>query len=127
MQPTIDPGTELIVHCTDDVARGDVIVYLYLDQVVVHRLIGVRRGWLLTRGDAHVIPDAPIVDPDIIMGRVETMRRGDSYDLVPPAPVSIARVLAFWFVSLAGLAGVEGVRVALRCLRAIRVAIGRRN
>src|SRR5205823_8827383 len=59
MQPTIAPGDTLTLHCTDDVAPGDVIVYVFLDQIIAHRLL-IRRGdWFLTRGDAHTVPDPP--------------------------------------------------------------------
>lgn len=117
MQPTIAPGTELVVRCTDHFPVGDVVVYVFLDQVVVHRLIARRRGWLLTRGDAHTIPDPPITDPEVLIGTVTGIRRAHGFEAVPPGPRSIARAAAVILTSIGGMIGVIGVRAVLRLLR----------
>jgi hypothetical protein len=117
MQPTIAPGTALVIRCTDDVKIGDVIVYVYLDQVAVHRLIRRGRGWMLTRGDAHVIPDAPLFDAGAIIGRVERIDSSGASDGVPPPPQTLARRVALWPVSAGSLLGGRGVAFVIFVLQ----------
>ena len=125
MTPTIAPASELLVRCTDEVARGDVIVYVFLDQVVVHRLMLIRPGWFVTRGDAHIIPDAPITDRSSIIGQVIGIRRGDTFEPLSAAPQTVLRMVAGAFVSVASLSGVLGVQRSLAILRAIRSLLRR--
>jgi len=111
MRPTIEPGQEVLLRCTDDVSIGDVIVYIYLDRVVVHRLIAQTPRWLLTRGDAHLIPDRPLQDRAAIIGRIEG---------VGPAPRSLLRAASLAVARVAGVFGVRAMSAALAAMHAFR-------
>lgn len=106
MRPTIAPGQEVVLHCTDDVSVGDVIVYIYLDQVIVHRLIARTPRWLVTRGDAHTIPDPPVAS-DAVVGKIAG---------VPPAPRSLPRTIAFAATRAALAFGPAAARAMLKLL-----------
>jgi hypothetical protein len=58
--------------------RGEVVAFLAGDHIVVHRVVGRvgrgARGYLLTRGDAALVPDPPI-DEACILGAVTAIRR----------------------------------------------------
>lgn len=69
MLPTIPPGRPLDIVCDENVTPGDVIVFLHRDEVVVHRLLQMREQWMMTRGDANEVVDAPI-PRSAIVGRV---------------------------------------------------------
>jgi len=60
MVPTIEPGDMVIVY-GKHVKIGDIVVWctgpLYC---VVHRLVGVRDGLIITKGDANPVPDNPV-------------------------------------------------------------------
>jgi len=111
MRPTIAPGEEVLLRCTDDVRAGDVIVYIYLDQVVVHRLIARGKRWLLTRGDAHTLPDPPIEDPSAVVGKIVN---------VPPPPQSMLRSIAAIVTRVAGVFGARAIRASIAAMRALR-------
>jgi len=111
MRPTIAPGQEVLLQCTEDVRVGDVIVYIYLDQVVVHRLIARDRRWLLTRGDAHTLPDPPIEDPSVIVGKIAG---------VPPPPQSTLRSIARIVARTAGIFGAGAIRASIAAMRTLR-------
>jgi signal peptidase I len=111
MRPTIAPGQEVLMRCTDDVSVGDVIVYVYLDQVVVHRLIARGKQWLLTRGDAHTIPDPPLEDASAIVGKI--------IDVASP-PRSVLRSIASIVTKTAGVFGPRAIRASIAVMRALR-------
>jgi hypothetical protein len=125
MGPTIKPGTEVVIRCTDIVTVGEVIVYVYLDQVVVHRLIASGRGWLLTRGDAHTVPDTPITDARVLIGSVAGIRHGDVVEPIPPPPRSFSRSVARSVVLISGLFGIIGIRASIRVLRIVSALMRR--
>ena len=111
MRPTIAPGQEVVMRCTDDVSVGDVIVYIYLDQVVVHRLIARGKRWLLTRGDAHTIPDPPLEDASAIVGKIAG---------VAPPPRTRLRSIASIVTKIAGLFGARAIRASIAVMKALR-------
>lgn len=104
MEPTIPAGAEVILRCGADPASGDIIAFVHGDQVVLHRLVGAskRREWVLTRGDAHSIPDQPLFDPEALIGVVVGVRKGHEFVAPAPPPRSLGRRLAL-SVCLAGL------------------------
>jgi hypothetical protein len=58
---------------------GEVIAFVAGPHVIVHRVLTpARRGQVLTRGDAEVIPDPPI-DADQILGAVTAIQRGGNW------------------------------------------------
>lgn len=69
MMPAIAPGQEVVVDCGLEPAVGDVVVFLFRDQVGVHRLVARSATWLLTWGDANPLPDDPI-EPVRVVGTI---------------------------------------------------------
>jgi len=133
MQPTIPPETEVLLRCGEDAAPGDVVAFLAHDQVILHRVEATGTGWILTRGDGQIIPDAPIVDRDAVLGRVVQIRGGPRWSDPPEAPHSWWRqvVLRLCVGSLrvspsAGAAFVGLLLAGRRWTSAIPRAIGRR-
>jgi hypothetical protein len=106
MQPALPPGTEVVLRCGETGAPGDVIAFLADGRLVVHRVVARGRdgAWMLTRGDARVLPDAPILDPETVVGRVAGVWRGGSLEHLPAATDSLSRRL--------------GLRLAVAALRA---------
>jgi len=94
MLPTIPPDAELRIRCGDRAEPGDVIAVLVHDQIVVHRVEARGRGFILTRGDAQVLPDVPIRDPAAVMGRVVGIRHGDEWRDPALAHSTVSRTLA---------------------------------
>jgi len=118
MLPALPPGTEVLLRCGEAGGPGDVIAFLADGRLLVHRVVARAPdgAWTLTRGDARVLPDAPIRDPDSILGRVAGIWRGASLEPVPAAPDSFPRRWALRFFS-AVLQASPGVgSVALRWL-----------
>jgi len=96
MEPTIPPGAEVLLRCGGAPCRGDVIAFVRDDRVILHRVVGLsaREDWVLTRGDAHALPDVPLRNPEDFVGRVSAVRKGGELLPVPPPPRSPARWLA---------------------------------
>jgi len=113
MRPTIEPGDEVRLRCTDDVDVGDVIVYVYLDRVIVHRLIARGTEWLLTRGDAHTIPDPP-VQADAIVGKLIG---------VAPPPRRMMRNVAYVIARAASCFGSRALGASVVLMNSIRMML----
>ena len=93
MDPALPPGTEVVLRCGETGAPGEVIAFLADGRLVVHRVVAraADGSWTLTRGDARVLPDAPILDPEAIVGRVAGVWRGDALEAVPAPEDSAPR------------------------------------
>src|SRR4029077_12793176 len=52
------------------------------------------KGWLLTRGDARLLPDTPVLAAAQVLGRVVAVREGEAFGPVPEAPRSLLRACA---------------------------------
>jgi signal peptidase I len=111
MMPTIAPGAPLEIVCGDDAEPGEVIVFLHRGQVVVHRLLDVRRSWMLTRGDANPIPDLPVASAAIV-GRVVTVSGTDA----PQYHESTAQAMFRRIVITARKVGVMPARLLIHVL-----------
>lgn len=135
MEPTLPPGTEVLLRCGERGSPGDVIAFVAEGRLVVHRVVALARDgtWTLTRGDARVLPDAPIRDPEAILGRVAGVWRRDSLQDLPPGRDSLARrcVLRLCCALLraspgAGAGALRSVHTATRLLRTLPRVLGRR-
>ena len=74
MAPTFRAGQLLYVRPTGAcIEPGDVVVYRHGDLHVVHRVVSIAQGRLVTRGDACPQPDACPVVPEQLIGRVEML------------------------------------------------------
>lgn len=86
MEPALPPGSEVVLRCGETGAPGDVVAFLAGGRLVLHRVVAraADGAWTLTRGDARVLPDVPIRDPDAIVGRVTGVFRAGALEDVPP-------------------------------------------
>jgi hypothetical protein len=76
MIPTIAPGEPVRLVCGPaPPGLGTVIAFIYQGRLAVHRLIAQSADgqWLVTRGDAHFLPDPPVRSTAVI-GVVEATR-----------------------------------------------------
>lgn len=60
MQPVIDPGDLLVIREQDNYQPGDIVTYIDGQSLVTHRLLGIKNGYALTRGDANNTDDASV-------------------------------------------------------------------
>ena len=136
MEPALPAGTEILLRCGETGAPGDVIAFLAGGRLIVHRVMARAPdgAWTLTRGDARVLPDAPILDPDAILGRVAGLWRAGSLDRVPAAADSLSRrwVLAVARAVLrvsprAGAAGLRSAHSLGRLARSVALVFGRQR
>jgi hypothetical protein len=136
MEPALPPGAEVLLRCGEAGAPGDVIAFLAGGRLVVHRVVARASDgrWTLTRGDARVLPDVPILDPDDILGRVEGLWRAGSLDGVPAPPDSLLRrcvlsvaCLALRLSPRAGAAALRSAHTVGRLARSVAIVLGRRR
>ena len=66
MLPAIAPGEQVLVQCGVEPAIGEVAVFLFDNQIGVHRVVARSPAWLLTWGDANPLPDEPIAPGQVI-------------------------------------------------------------
>ena len=66
MLPAIAPGQQVVVQCGVEPAVGDVAVFRFDNRVGVHRVVARSASWLLTWGDANLLPDEPIRPMDVM-------------------------------------------------------------
>jgi hypothetical protein len=104
--------------CGEGGAVGDIVALRAGAGVIVHRVVaaGPRREWLLTRGDARWLPDAPGAGAEAVLGRVAAVHAQGS--VAAPAPL---RPLAGQKFALAPLLAVVRLnpRVGLSIVRAL--------
>jgi hypothetical protein len=136
MRPALPPGTEVLLRCGEEGAPGDVIAFLAGGRLVVHRIVARAPdgSWTLTCGDARVLPDVPILDPDAILGRVAGLWRGASLEEVPAGRDSVPRRFVRGLFSAvlrasprAGVAALRGLHMATRLMRTLALVLGRRR
>jgi hypothetical protein len=134
MRPALPPGTEVLLRCGEAGAPGDVIAFLADGRLVVHRIVAraADGSWTLTRGDARVLPDVPILDPDAVLGRVAGVWRSASLEEVPagrdsPAGRFVLRVCGVVLRASpgAGSAALRGLHMANRLARTLPLWLGR--
>jgi hypothetical protein len=134
MRPALPPGTEVLLSCGEPGGTGDVIAFLAEGRLVVHRVVARAPdgSWTLTRGDARVLPDVPILDPDAVLGRVAGVWRAASLEEVPVGPDSPPRrfVLRIFSAVLqasprAGAAALRGLHTVNRLARTLPLWLGR--
>jgi signal peptidase I len=70
MYPTLDVGDIVIVKGSKDYIVGDIIVFRYGKEIVVHRVFNITSGGIVTKGDANEKPDPWIISYDDIYGKV---------------------------------------------------------
>ena len=132
MQPAIPSGAEVRILCGESGGVGDVVVCREGAGVRVHRVVArAARGWILTRGDARWLPDAPLPGDEAVLGRVVAVKQGEAFAPTPPARPAPARSAVLWPLVAAlrvhagtGVALVRGLvytrRLALRAVTPLR-------
>jgi hypothetical protein len=133
MEPAIPSGAEVRIRCGEGGALGDVVACREEAGVRVHRVVARSEapGWILTRGDARWLPDAPVLAADEVLGRVSGVSGADGFAPLPPARASLGQRIALWPLVAAlrvhpraGTALVRGLvharRMALRAVTPLR-------
>ncbi len=94
MGDTLPSGTRVNIHCGEQLTLepGQIIAFLGGARLIAHRLCGRGRhasvrGFLLTRGDATALCDAP-VHVDTVLGIVTARRNDGVWQDVPSAPAA---------------------------------------
>lgn len=100
MEPTFSKGTLLIIKETEEVHKGDIVVYQTGNSLVVHRVIDIQKDQVTTQGDANNAPD-PTFDRAEIKGiaiaRIPYL--GTVLSMVrTPAGVIVLLLLAFLLI-----------------------------
>lgn len=68
MEPTFSTGSLLVIKETDNVQKGDIVVYQSEGDLIVHRVIEINGDHVITQGDANNTPD-PEIQKDRICGK----------------------------------------------------------
>ncbi len=114
MEPTIAGGADVTLLCSDDVTFGDVVAYVYVDRVIVHRIVASWSSRLVTRGDANLLPDPVLIEPQELIGKVAD---------ASPSPRSLSKTMVLLFMN--GIARIFGSRNALRLIGILRAVYRR--
>jgi hypothetical protein len=85
MRPSIAPGQAVVVRWGEQPRLGEVAVFQRGDALTVHRVVAEHQGFLLTWGDANVIPDDPVDASKQVLGVVVALERDGARLPVPPA------------------------------------------
>lgn len=128
MLPTLAPGAAIEIDLAQRrYERGVVFAFVAGRGLTAHRVIG--RGWgrrarnyWMTRGDATLVPDAP-VRVDSILGRVRTA----TADPGPPRRSAAGRAAGWILAAVVRIALELDVRLAHAITRGIFLRISRRQ
>ena len=74
MKPILPDKSEIIIDRNLDlVKRGDIVIYLRNDTLIVHRVIRVIKDKYLTKGDSALRFDSPLVSAEELVGIVKVI------------------------------------------------------
>lgn len=102
MEPTFSKDDLVFVKRTDAIAVGDIVVYQFERSLVVHRIIELDGGMVITRGDANSTAD-PAFEKSAVLGVVIgwVPRVGAAVNaLKTPAGMILVLVCAFLMIEL---------------------------
>lgn len=125
MRPTIEPGQMVRLRCTDQLSIGNIVAVARGEEVIVHRLVASSPHWLLFRGDANMLPDAPLFDSIAVIGLVESVRQSGG-EFSPPAqhrPSAAARAATALIVATLSINTRLGHRLAQLSIASRRLLI----
>nr|WP_253288503.1 signal peptidase I [Blautia sp. MSJ-19] len=100
MEPTFSKGSLLIIKETQEIKKGDIVVYQSGNSLVVHRVIEIQKDQITTQGDANNTSD-PVFNRSEIRGTVIAWipYLGTMLSLVrTPVGVIILLLLAFLLI-----------------------------
>jgi signal peptidase len=69
MEPTLSVNDLVLIHQTQEIEPGDVVVYQSGNSLIIHRVISVDGETIVTQGDANNISDDPI-SMDVVKGKM---------------------------------------------------------
>jgi hypothetical protein len=125
MEPTIPSGSEVRLACGAPPGVGDVVAFIRDGHIVLHRVEALSPAgrWILTRGDACLLPDPPLTDRALVLGRATSPLAA------PPRGWGRRLTLALCLLLLrrggaAGLAVVARLRHLSRRARRSPLAVG---
>lgn len=113
MSPALRDGDEVLLAPVGDapLAAGEVVVARWDGRIVIHRVVAVHGGQVVTRGDACRRDDRPVVTGRILF-RAVRRRRASRVEPIPAraaAPLRVLRRLRSLLArSLASRAGAPG-------------------
>lgn len=115
MGRTLPPGARIRIALAErpSYAAGEVVAFLAGSQVIVHRVIhrgqrGAAHGYLITQGDATLVPDPP-VNADHVLGAVIGIQREGRWTAVDALWRRTARARTVRSILRLALAGVLSV------------------
>jgi hypothetical protein len=133
MEPAIPSGAEVRLLCGAAPGLGDVVARREGAGVLVHRVVALSADgvWMLTRGDARWLPDAPVRGTEGLLGCVSAVRGQAAFAPLAPPAASLGQRCVLWPLAAAlrvhpgvGAALVSGLvrmrRLALRALAPLR-------
>jgi len=92
MLPTLRPGDVVMLKHCDTVEPGEVVAFSLGRRVLVHRVLRVRKGRIVCRGDNRTTAD-PEIPPGGLIGRVEHVVANRSAELRARRHVAVRRAL----------------------------------
>lgn len=69
MEPEFSKGDLIVVKATDDFDLNDIVVFESDNSLVVHRIVGMGKDKVVTKGDANNVEDEPIAR-EAVLGKV---------------------------------------------------------
>lgn len=94
MEPTISVGDLILIREEEDYVPGDIVVYQTGSLSVVHRLVSIEEGSVITRGDANNVEDEPF-PLELLKGKVFAVVPKVGYGIwVLKSPIGILVTLA---------------------------------
>jgi hypothetical protein len=123
MAPLLRGGDAVAASAGGPRARGDLLVFLQQDYLVVHRYLGPARtrdgrDCLRTRGDGRNALDPPL-EPGRVRARVVAVRRGGRWTSLGGPGAALFRTLMAWHGLFWSAAGVLARPVGLGGLAAV--------
>ena len=69
MEPALHKGDLIVVHREKAYKTGDIVVYISGRSLIVHRIIDMKDGQWILKGDANNTADPPVT-PSVVKGKV---------------------------------------------------------
>ena len=94
MEPALSVNDLVIVRAADSYEVGDVVVYQSGSSLVIHRIIQLQDGVVITKGDANNIEDAPVDLKDVKGRMVGVIPRAGRVVYFIRSPLGVILLLA---------------------------------
>lgn len=97
MEPALSKGDLLLVHKEDQYGPGDIVVYQSGSQLIVHRILKIEDGTIITKGDANDTQDPPFQKSQIRGAVIGHIPHAGTVANLLKTPLGILVVLAAAF------------------------------